>query len=48
MVTRTRLFSARRTTHEQRKPLIYKDSQKLARVLLYCWYNNNNKHHPQQ
>jgi hypothetical protein len=26
--------------------LFYKDSQKLARLLLYCLHNNNNKHTP--
>lgn len=46
MVTRNRLFSVRRTTLKPRNALFYKDSQKLARVLLYCLHNNNNKHHP--
>jgi hypothetical protein len=31
---------------KKRKALFLKGFQKLARVLLYCWYNNNNKHAP--
>ncbi len=48
MVTKTRLFSPFRSTYTCRKPLIYKESQKLARHLLYLWHNNNNKQSPTQ
>jgi hypothetical protein len=48
MVTRTRLFSAYLATHNQRKLLFLKESQKLARVLLSIWHNNNNKHRTTQ
>lgn len=36
-------FLVHNTPNEILKPLINKDSQKLARVLLYLWHNNNNK-----
>jgi hypothetical protein len=29
------------------KLLILKGFKKLARELLYCWHNNNNKQHPE-
>lgn len=34
-------FLVHNTPNEILKPLINKDSQKLARVLLYLWHNNN-------
>lgn len=35
------------TTHKNYKPLIYMGFKNMARVMLYCWHNNNNKHHPE-
>jgi hypothetical protein len=36
-------FSGFSRAMKNSKPLKYKDFQKLARLLLYLWHNNNNK-----
>jgi len=44
MVTKTRLFYASQPPLKTPKTLFLKGFEKLARLLLYCWHNNNNKH----
>jgi len=44
MVTKTRLFYAHQPPLKTSKTLFLKGFEKLARLLLCCWHNNNNKH----